>query len=193
MISPQCLRTTPFSQDEGCHIRLCQGVVCHPFIRPASKGRHPFPLCARRLGISGPWLHPVHSTSSTHRLGWIHLLGLSLPSRPMVNRNALNATAMHSFVCPLGLLPSRTGPNTLPDTVALENRFPKTLAHSSTQQNSQSFFYTGSSEKNNLTISFAPLNCSFYCLFVCFLFSFFCVELFSHGDYVLCLIWKIIQ
>lgn len=93
----------PFT-GRGCHIRLCHGRACHQFIRPASNGI-PF-LSATgdwaRLGLTASQIH-AESNTQTHRLWWIHLLGLLLPKGPMVNRNALNAT-VKLCSCPVGLL-----------------------------------------------------------------------------------------
>lgn len=103
VISPWWFNAAPLLQDGGCHIRLCHGAACHPFIRPASNGI-PF-LCVpgdwARLGLTAS---QIHTESNTQTLWWIHLLGLSLPRGPMVNRNALNTTAMLCCCCPLGPL-----------------------------------------------------------------------------------------
>lgn len=103
VISLRWFNAAPLLQDGGCHIRLCHGAACHPFIRAASNGI-PF-LCVpgdwARLGLTAS---QIHTENNTQTLWWIHLLGLSLPRGPMVNRNALNTTAMLRCCCPLGPL-----------------------------------------------------------------------------------------
>lgn len=66
VIFPRWFNAAPLLQDGGCHIRLCHGAACHPFIRPASNGI-PFlrvPGDWARLGLTASQIHTESNTQT---------------------------------------------------------------------------------------------------------------------------------